>query len=646
MFLHPIFIFIKAERGDREARCYFIMKKTFGSIVRVFAFAALMAPMVSCEQDDFVTSLRIAEGETIEAFAGDEVFLHLEHSPSKASLPELEWYGFDPTILWAFPNQSKIIVKKSGSTPLTIATADRSLTTSCTINVSPITVSLSDTVLSLHKTDTFSLKATLTPERIPTQMVWSSSDDAIAEVDNTGKITAKAFGLCVITCSVGLENVYEPVTAQCRVAVDPIAMTSLVLDAAELELELGKTHTLAASYEPSDATYTDLYWSSSDESVAKVVDGKVEAVGLGSCVISVTNSEGNVTAQCEVSVYSVEMTSLVLSETKCEIALGESHVLKATYEPDYVTLPKLTWSSSDAKVAKVVNGKIEPTGVGTCIISVANHDESQKAQCEVSVYLKEIAAISCLSEKTLEQGEHFVLSATYEPSFVSPGCDTLYWESSDESVATVNKETGEVTCVGVGECTITVGNTYNDVTATCRLTVLPISVKSISLNKTSLQALIGKTYELSYTINPDNAANKEVKWESSDNSIATVAEDGTVTPISKGKATIKVTAQDGSNSFAECVVEVMDAKSYVENYISIRQTGFSMTNNGISYTLTATNNGDVTVYLKEVRGYGSMAGSISIKEELTPGRSYSGTFNTDKIDWVFEINGVECVKRY
>lgn len=545
----------------------FIMKKTFGSIIRVFAFGALIAPMVSCEQDDFVTSLRIAEGETIEAFAGDEVFLHLEHSPSKASLPELEWYGFDPTILWAFPNQSKIIVKKSGSTPLTIATADRSLTTSCTINVSPITVSLSDTVLSLHKTDTFSLKATLTPERIPTQMVWSSSDDAIAEVDNTGKITAKAVGLCVITCSVGLENVYEPVTAQCRVAVDPIAMTSLVLDAAELELELGKTHTLTASYEPSDATYTDLYWSSSDESVAKVVDSK-----------------------------------------------------------------------------------IEPIGVGTCIISVVNHDESQKAQCEVSVYLKEIAAISCLSEKTLEQGEHFALSATYEPSFVSPGCDTLYWESSDESVATVNNETGEVTCVGVGECTITVGNTYNDVTATCRLTVLPISVKSISLNKTSLQALIGKTYKLSYTINPDNAANKEVKWESSDNSIATVAEDGTVTPISKGKATIKVTAQDGSNSFAECVVEVMDEKSYVENYISIIQTGSTSAigpwGSYYSYSFKVENNGNEIVYLKEVRGYGSSSGTISINKKIAQGESFSGSFNTNSLDWVFEINGVECVKRY
>lgn len=562
MFLHPIFIFIKAERGDREARCYFIMKKTFGSIVRVFAFAALMAPMVSCEQDDFVTSLRIAEGETIEAFAGDEVFLHLEHSPSKASLPELEWYGFDPTILWAFPNQSKVIVKKSGSTPLTIATADRSLTTSCTINVSPITVSLSDTVLSLHKTDTFSLKATLTPERIPTQMVWSSSDDAIAEVDRTGKITAKAVGQCVITCNVGLENVYEPVTAQCRVAVDPIAMTSLVLDAAELKLVLGKTHTLTASYEPSNASYTDLYWSSSDESVAKVVDGK-----------------------------------------------------------------------------------IEPIGVGTCIISVANHDESQKAQCEVSVYLKEIAAISCLSEKTLEQGEHFVLSATYEPSFVSPGCDILYWESSDESVATVNKETGEVTCVGVGECAITVGNTYNDVTATCHLTVLPAPVKNISLNKTSLATIIGQAHKLSCTITPEYATNKEVKWESSNNAIATVAEDGTVTPVSKGKATIKVTAQDGSNSFAECVVEVMDAKSYVENYISITQTGVSITNYGISYTLTATNNGDVTVYLKEVRGYGSSSGT-SINKKIAQGESYSESFITNKIDWVFEINGVECVKRY
>ncbi len=609
--------------------------------------------MASCLEER-EPSLSFVEGDKLELTYGESKKLHLNYTPHDAVLGTVRWRESNGSVAWA-DNFGKVYAWGVGESVITAETEIEGVqvTATCLVTVREEKM----TSLKLDTTEcilTFGQKVKLAATYEPSnpsfpELSWSSSDENIATVNGNGEVSAKnEEGECVITVT----NRDSSLTAQCHLYVIPVEMTSLQLSETHRDLEIGKQFKLTASYEPSDVTYKDLHWSSSDESVATVSNGLVMAVGLGDCVITVSNRDGSMTAECEVSVYSVEMTSLVLSETKCEIALGESHELKATYEPEYVTLPKLTWSSSDAKVAKVVDGKIEPIGVGTCVISVTNHNESLTAQCEVIVYIKEIAAISCLSEKTLEQGEHFVLSATYEPSFVSPGCDILYWESSDESVATVNKETGEVTCVGVGECTITVGNTYNDVTATCRLTVLPISVKSISLNKTSLQAIIGKAYKLSYTINPDNAANKEVKWESSDNSIATVAEDGTMTPISKGKATIKVTAQDGSNSFSECVVEVMDAKSYVENYISIRQTGLSgivingVAQPGSTWSFKATNNGDETVYLKEVRGYGSMRGSISIDKELTPGLSYDGGFKTNKLDWVFEINGVECVKRY
>jgi hypothetical protein len=65
-----------------------------------------------------------------------------------------------------------------------------------------------------------------------------------------------------------------------------------------------------------------------------------------------------------------------------------------------------------------------------------------------------------------------------------------------------------------------------------------------------------------------------------------------------------------------------------------------------SYTFRVDNNGNETVYLKKVRGYGSTSGTITIGKQIGPGQSYEGTFNTESLDWVFDINGIECIKRY
>lgn len=517
-------------------------------------------------------------------------------------------------------------------------------------NVDMASLVLSDTLKKVLLQETFRLKAIYHPLNTTfTDFKWSSSDDAVAMVDSCGLVIAVGTGSCIISVKDNLSGK----VATCNVTVIPQKMTSLQLSDTKLELKLWQKHVLGVSFEPDDASFQEMHWVSSNEGVATVADGEIEAVGVGNCVISVTNKENGLTAKCDVIVYEVKMTSLLLNNTLCNVRLGEKNNLRASFEPATASYPELYWNSSDEKIAVVDNnGEVATVSVGTCTISVTNKDKSLTAECKVNVYTIEITSISCLNEKTLEIGEAFELSATYSyaPAYGVIENNPLRWYSSDESVAKVDMHSGKVTGVGVGECTITVGNTYNDVKAECHLTVLPVSVKGLSLDRSSLTIVEGRTDKLSCTVTPANATNKAVKWESSDESVVTVSDDGTVTAIGEGKATIKVTALDGSGSSAECAVRVVAyvtyVEDYIENYISIIQTGFSMTNNGIYYTLTATNNGDVTVYLKEARGYGSMAGSISIKEELTPGRSYSGTFNTDKIDWVFEINGVECVKRY
>lgn len=130
--------------------------------------------------------------------------------------------------------------------------------------------------------------------------------------------------------------------------------------------------------------------------------------------------------------------------------------------------------------------------------------------------------------------------------------DEVTWKSTNTNIATVDN-TGLVTAKGVGSATIklTVGN----VSASCSVTVLQ-PVTSISLNRTSLMLNALDTFELRATVYPTDANNKNVAWSSSNESVATVDDNGVVTAHSKGNAVITVASQDGSNISKTCSVTV------------------------------------------------------------------------------------------
>ena len=103
----------------------------------------------------------------------------------------------------------------------------------------------------------------------------------------------------------------------------------------------------------------------------------------------------------------------------------------------------------------------------------------------------------------------------------------------------------------------------DDADMTCNVcgyvrTVTPeaVSVSQITLNKTSTSISVGNSETLTATVAPENAANKALKWASSDEDVATVAPDGTVTAVKVGTATITATATDGSGKSAVCTVTV------------------------------------------------------------------------------------------
>ena len=152
------------------------------------------------------------------------------------------------------------------------------------------------------------------------------------------------------------------------------------------------------------------------------------------------------------------------------------------------------------------------------------------------------------TQLTLNPTQSKTLTATVTPEDAAD--KTVTWSSSDTQVATVD-DSGKVTAVAVGSATVTAK--AGGMSATCAVTVAPVEVDNVTLDKTELTLNPTQSKTLTATVTPDDAADKTVTWSSSNTKIATVDDSGKVTAAGRGAATI--TAKAGGMS-ATCAVTV------------------------------------------------------------------------------------------
>jgi uncharacterized protein YjdB len=236
--------------------------------------------------------------------------LSLEVGKSKTLTPTVVPSDATYTLSWSSSNTSVATVSQSGvvtakatgATIITVRTdngkSDDCLVTVTQSAVSPTSVSVTPTSLSLEVNQTANLTATVYPSNATTSLTWSSSNTNVAKVSN-GKVTAVGAGSCVITVKTSNGK-----SATCNVTVTESVVnpTSVYVSPSSLSLEVNETANLTATVYPSNAT-TSLTWSTSNSSVAKVTNGKVTAVGAGTCMITVKTSNGK-SASCNVTVRS------------------------------------------------------------------------------------------------------------------------------------------------------------------------------------------------------------------------------------------------------------------------------------------------------------------------------------------------------
>ena len=234
----------------------------------------------------------------------------------------------------------------------------------------------------------------------------------------------------------------------------------------------------------------------------------------------------------------IPVSQITLNKAEASISVGNSETLTATVAPENAANKALTWASSDEDIATVApDGTVTAVKVGTATITATAADGSGKsAVCKVTV----------TGDTTPPAHEHRYGDWSKDGTNHWHECTDADCPNREESIkdkaAHVYDDDADTTCNVCGY----------DRTVTPEI----VPVSQITLNKAETSISVGNSETLTAMVAPENAANKALKWASSDEDVATIAPDGTVTAVKVGTATITATAADGSGKSATCTVTV------------------------------------------------------------------------------------------
>ncbi len=268
------------------------------------------------------------------------------------------------------------------------------------------------------------------------------------------------------------------------------------------------------------------------------VDLKTDLDHCGQCDVLCEVGSECMAGLCIVPVVGVSLDAILL-----DLATGATQQLLATVIPAQATNKALIWSSSHPQIATIdENGVVEGISPGQAQISVQTVDGGYFATCMVNVKILVSGVDISLAELLLSPGQTTHLHAAVKPA---TACNqSLTWQSSNSQVATVDGN-GVVTAKADGQASVTVTTVDGGFQASCLVTVVTIQVTGVVLMPGEIHVGRGAEYALTAVVSPADASNKTVVWYSSNPAVASISQDGVVTGVEKGSATIMVITGDG-----------------------------------------------------------------------------------------------------
>ena len=393
---------------------------------------------------------------------------------------------------------------------------------------------------------------------------WSSSNKAVASVNEYGVVTGVAEGEAIIT---GYADDNNSIIDSFKVKVENLIPVTAVEVVATPTMTVGQVFYCSYAVYPGNASDQRVRWSSSNSSVVSVDDvGKLTALKGGKAIITLTSvSDPKVYGSYVVNVGDVPAEWIVL-KGKTQLLLGETDAIAFSVFPVTSTTNTMIWSSSDSSVVSIsADGVMYAAGVGTAVITAkANDSGTASAQLTVSVSKKAtlVSSVSVSGPSTVAVSKGIQLTALVSPA--NAYNKTLYWTSDNPAVAIVNED-GYV--VGVASGTALISATSTD--GTLKKGSYLVTVKGTVVSVTNVIAIGATTLYpgaidyAAYGILPASADDTRVTWASSNPLVATVNEFGVVKALSAGEATITATSCDGTNISGSYKVTVKPTINYV-----------------------------------------------------------------------------------
>lgn len=360
--------------------------------------------------------------------------------------------------------------------------------------------------------------------------------------------------------------------------------------------------------------------------------------------ISVENG-GTLNGKTSGNDVTYKVTGVTVTPQTLNLYTGDTAPLTATVKPDNATNPNVTWSSDKPEIAKVENGVVTAVAPGTATITATAADGSGKTDtCTVTVTDKtytisvtpDMLDFGTILQNAAQPAARTVTvtnTGNQQVTVALPTATNFVIEAgegfADGSAVIEPKKTATFTVqpkagldVGLYEEPLTVSNTNGQTASlTATLTVNPVPVASVTLDKNTLALFTGDSATLVANVQPADATNKTVNWASSNPAIVTVDANGKVTAVAAGTANITATTVDG-NKTAVCAVTVT-GRTYTLSS-DPGAIGFGTVNTG--YTQPAAqvvvikNTGNQALNLTQPKANNYGVGALS-KTALNPGET-------------------------
>lgn len=508
------------------------LKKMFALVTAFMMALSIVTPNFAKAADKPVISVEATTatgGDLSKLNRGDEITVDVKlntNSAQKLSVLQLSLH-FDPEVFEAVGEPQMIMPKNNGIGLVGVSKEKSTLNISYTVDVANPDAQIDyDGVVytaKLKVKDNAKAGSTTLAFDTSDSEAMYYSDQTVADVTLTGK-------------DLGV--------------VSPLKSISFNGVADEATINLGATETLTVVYNPEDTTDDKtVTWNSTNTDAVTVDNGVVTAVGEGSSTVTATVGEKVATINYTVRIP-LESITINGDET---LSKNEEKTLTVTYNPTNTTDNKtVDWESSNPEIVSIDStGKITGKKGGTAKITATVGNV--KAEKEVKVVVP-IESVSLSGDDSILKGETKRLTATINPEDTTDD-KTITWSSDDENVLFVDQN-GQIR--GIKEGTANVKAVVAGKETTKQITVNEIHINSIAIDgDQEFEMIKNQTKNLSVTINPENTTDdKGVVWKTNNEEVARVDNDGKVTALKEGEATITATVGTNETSVKINVKEI------------------------------------------------------------------------------------------